>query len=153
MQIKNLEYNEYLLYRSKIRNLLIDSYLHGFNISYDQATDLIDKKLKALDTYIKTNAFVIGALRDENLLGFIWIYQHNYGGEECFHFNEIVVGSDYRGLGIGEKLTKKSLQMVKETGIKIIDLMVAEDNVASRRISEKQGFKTSKRYMVKRLKN
>ncbi len=152
MLIKKLECNDYLFYRPTIRRLLIASYLQDYSLTERQIALLIDEKLQGLDSYIKTNAFIIGAIKGEDLLGFTWIYQYDENGQERFHFNEIVVDSNCREMGIGRKLTEKSVEVVKEAGVKIIDLIVAEDNLASRKLIEKQGFKTHKRYLVKRLK-
>lgn len=152
MQIKNLDFNDYMLYRSEIRELLIDSYGDEFNISQEKIALLIDEKLEGLDGYIKKNAFIIGAISDGHLLAFAWIYQYNENGQERFHFKEAAVNINYRRRGIGKKLAEKAIEIVKETEVKIIDSIVSEENVISRKLSEEQGFTTHKRYLVKRLK-
>jgi len=85
MTIKTLQYDDFMLYRERIRDLLVQIYDINFDVSHDYSINESNKKINLLDEYIKTNqAVLIGAVDGEKLVGFIWIYKHEYFGEtEC----------------------------------------------------------------------
>ncbi|GAE88918.1 GNAT family N-acetyltransferase [Acetivibrio straminisolvens] len=152
MIIKTLQYDDFLLYRDRIRDLLAEIYDINFDVSHDYSINESNKKLKLLDEYIKSNqAVLIGAIEGENLVGFIWIYRHEYFGEIRMHVNQIIVDRGYKGKGIGKRLLEEAEKKALETGINVIDLFVSEKNIEAMNFYKKSGFITERRYMKKML--
>ena len=85
------------------------------------------------------------------MIAFAWIYRHNIYGEESFHFNEILVDKKVRGQGIGELLQKEAEKIVEESGVKVIELIVSENNQVSMNLCKKFGFTTKRRILTKKL--
>lgn len=76
------------------------------------------------------------------LLGLYILHPNNVG--RCSHIANAsyAVLSEFRGLHIGEKLVRDSLEQVKENGFKILQFnAVVKSNTAARRLYEKLGFK------------
>jgi len=152
MTIKTLQYDDFMLYRERIRDLLVQIYDINFDVSHDYSINESNKKINLLDEYIKTNqAVLIGAVDGEKLVGFIWIYKHEYFGETRMHINQIIVDKEYKRKGIGKRLLEEAEKKAKELGIKVIDLFVSEKNAEAVNFYEKMGFVTERRYLKKIL--
>ena len=65
---------------------------------------------------------------------------------------ETVVGQEFRGNGIGEKLFKRAEDWFKEEGADHIELQVSLKNDGAFNFWENQGFSSTTRHMVKFLK-
>lgn len=152
MTIKTLRYDDFILYRDKIKDFLVELYDTNFDVPHDYSINESNKKLKLLDEYVKTErAILIGAIEQECLIGFIWIYRHDYFGEARLHVNQIIVDSQYKGKGIGKSLLKEAEKMAGELGINVIDLFVSEKNIGAMDFYKKTGFTTERRYLTKKL--
>jgi ribosomal protein S18 acetylase RimI-like enzyme len=105
-----------------------------------------------LGSYIKQgNATVLGAFENESLVGFLWLYKHDFYGEPRVHINHIAVSKQFRGKGIGKRLIQEAESLAKYDGIGAIDLFVSEINVRAMNVYDAIGFKTERRYMSKKL--
>jgi len=151
--IKELGYKDLCIYRNTVLELLIDAYEITFRISREKCRPLCGDKLELLlEDYIKQGiAIVVGAIIDMELVGFLWLYKHDYFGESRLHVNQIAVSPQYRGKGIGKQLMIEAEKQAKSNGIEVIDLFVSEANLRSLNMYDSSGFVTEGRYMKKKL--
>lgn len=152
MILKTLKYEDFICYKEKIKDFLVYSYQSNFDISQEYSVVLCNEKLTLLEDYVKTQqCILIGALEDENLIGFIWAYKHIYFSELRLHVNQIVIDRNYQGRGIGKNLLSEIEKVTYELGINAIDLFVSENNLEAKKLYEKSGYVTERRYLIKRL--
>ena len=86
------------------------------------------------------------------MIGFIWLYLHEYFGEKRLHVNEVAVDEKYRGKGIGKTLISEAEKKASELDIETIDLFVSEINIGALNLYNRFGFQTERRYMKKNVK-
>jgi GNAT superfamily N-acetyltransferase len=67
------------------------------------------------------NAILLGAFRKacspalpDNLVGMVTLYKMETIGRKCVLFEECIVDERFRGLGVGQELTKAAIQYVKD---------------------------------------
>lgn len=150
--IKELTYDEYIRYYDVIEVYLVQKYQKEFKGSRENVQRLIDQKLDALKTYLKKgNAFLIGAIEEDQLVGFIWLYQHEYFEEKRLHLNELMVKEDHRRKGIGGALLKEAENKALSLGIEVLDLVVSENNVIALNIYDKMGYVSERRQLMRQL--
>lgn len=150
--IKELNSEDIKTYYQSIMELLIDNYILNFQISRHQASNICKEKLELLEGYLHNeNAVVIGAVEGSELIAFVWLYKHNFFGENRLHINHIVVSSQARGKGIGKQLIQEAEKLAIRSDIKTIDLFVSEINEAALNLYDRLGFETERRYMKKKL--
>lgn len=150
--IKELTYDEYIRYYDVIEVYLVQKYQKEFKGSRENVQRLIDQKLDALKAYLKKgNAFLIGAIEEDQLVGFIWLYQHEYFEEKRLHLNELMVKEDHRRKGIGGALLKEAENKALSLGIEVLDLVVSENNVIALNIYDKMGYVSERRQLMRQL--
>jgi ribosomal protein S18 acetylase RimI-like enzyme len=149
---KDLQIKELEAYYSIFLSLLEDTYITNFQVSEIEARRISLEKLKILMDYMKLGtAKVIIACLGEELIGFIWLYKHDYFTEKRFHINQLAVNREYRGKGVGTQLIREAEKHAEKEGIDIIDLFVSENNPGAFRLYDSLGFETERRYMKKKL--
>lgn len=152
MMIKILQNKDYIEFKETIRKLLSESYYNNFNISKKLSNEISNEKISQLDEYIQTEkAILLGAVKKNKLIGFIWVYKHEYFGEHRLHVNQVVIDVENRKEGIGEKLILEIEKFAKQLDIKVIDLFVTDSNNSAIKLYEKLGFKTKRRYLEKKI--
>lgn len=103
-------------------------------------------------TYIKDcSAIIIGAFENEQLIGFIWLYERKINTERRYHINYFIVDSEIRNKGIGKKLINKAYEIAKQNNIKKIELIVTKANENALSFYEKQDFKTERVILCKEI--
>jgi ribosomal protein S18 acetylase RimI-like enzyme len=148
--IKKLQPGDLAKYKKSIMELLIDSYKISFRFSQEQCVGICEGKLKLLNGYINEgSALVFGAFLDENLIGFLWLYKHNFFYETRLHVNQIVVNSQFRGRGIGKQLMKEVEKQAEQLGVETIDLFVSESNREAMKMYTEMGYETERRLIKK----
>lgn len=153
LEIKRLSEKEFIVHEIEILNLLTETYRVNFNVSNELSTNISKEKLQQLQGYLKSeNAIIFGAIKDQELCGFVWIYIHEFFEEKRVHINQIATNSKYRGKGIAKQLINKVEEYAVINGINNIDLFVSEVNSIAHILYERLGFETERRYMNKKLK-
>ncbi len=100
--------------------------------------------------FIKDNtAYIVGAIENEKLLGFIWSYKREVNKEERYHVNYFFVNAQYRKQGIGKELMNRVIKNARENGAKAVELIVLADNKGAVEFYKKQEFINEKMYLVK----
>lgn len=152
MIIRKLKNEEFEIYYTIILELMIATYVVNFQLSAGQSKQLCLEKMDLLTGYINQgNAIVFAAIEENKLIGFMWLYKHDFFGEKRLHVNQIAVNSSFRGKGIGLLLMQEAEKQTLREGIDTIDLFVSEINSEALSLYEKMDFKTERRYMKKKL--
>ncbi len=151
MQIHRMRKDEFLLYRMKIVDLIIESASLNFpNARIDEhyAEERCNALLRFLDD---GSAVVFTAIEKEDLIGWIWCHEIDRVGEKRLHIAEIAVFKTYRSKGVGRKLLKAAESFAEDNNYKTIDLLVTSDNLEAILFYEKSSFSTERIMMKKSL--
>lgn len=152
MKIKILKYDEFKLNFAIIQKLLKVSYMSNFKISEELCDYTIKIKVDELGEYIKLDkAILIGVFIKDSLIGFIWVYKHDYFGETRLHINQLVVDEGFRGRGIAKKLLTEVEKLTSGLNAQTLDLFVSEENYAAIKMYEDLGYVTERRYLKKKI--
>lgn len=152
MQIKTLQHDEFIKSILVIKMLLKSSYKNNFNISEKLCNNIVETKIQELDEYIKSKkAILFGAFIKASLVGFIWLYVHDYYGEIRLHVNQIVIDKNFRGQGIAKGFLRETEKLATALKIETIDLFVSEENLAAVKMYENLGYVTERRYLKKKI--
>lgn len=152
MEIKTLQHDEFLENITVLKTLLRSSYESNFNISRELCSVTVESKIKELGDYIMSQeATLLGVFIENALVGFVWCYIHDYFGEKRLHVNQIVIDKNYRGQGIAKILLTQTEKYATKMNIKIIDLLVTEENLAAVKMYEDLGYVTERRYLKKNI--
>lgn len=84
----------------------------------------------------KNPEYFIGAFDNERLIGLVVASSDNRKG----WINRLAVIPEYRGLGIARELIGKSEDALYKSGIEILACLVMDDNTASIRLFESEGY-------------
>lgn len=113
------------------------------------------------DAYKKTGDFIehlkdytavsYGAFEDENIVGFIWAYPHQFREEKRMYVNEIRVQESYRGRGIGRALLGLVEDKAKELGLGAVYLHAEAGNGKARKLYEVCGYLEERIQMRKEI--
>ena len=72
---------------------------------------------------------------------------YNNGKANVMIVDSVEVEEQYRGQGVGTKLTQKVIELAKNRGVDSIELNVNKDNIQAKKLYERAGFiKTNKDY-------
>lgn len=97
------------------------------------------------------SANIIGAVEDDVIYGFIWIYTKIVNNVKRYHINYFVVDENKRQNGIGKKLICEVYKMAKENGIKKVELMVTAQNENAVNFYKKQEFEIERFLLCKEI--
>lgn len=150
--IKKLESEDLEIYYTELLELLIDTYIINLKLPLEQIEKICKDKIEQLANYINEgSAIVLATIRENELLGFIWLYKNDTSGEQRLHVNQVAVNKKHRGKRIGKQLMMEAEKQALKEGINTIDLFVYEINSTALGLYDKLGFETEKRYMKKKL--
>ena len=143
--------NVYLLEKNEneIKNLLnVVLEKNGIKSSVDN----IDEIFSNMKKYIQdSSAIIIGALKNDKLIGFIWGYKLIVNLETRIHINYFVVNEGYRKHGIGNKLITELYKLARKENIKKVELMVTAKNEIATDFYKKQGFEIERVKLCKEI--
>lgn len=160
MQHKNMErWNEPVLLsreaclRNKERltafydsNMKLCSYMDGF--SHRDA----ELKIEGMTEHVSNGtAMVFGMFDGDELIGFVWAYEHFFRTEKRVYVNEIHVDKRYRHRGIGRRLLTAVEDMARRLGYGAIYLHAEGNNEGAIRLYESEGFEKERVQLRKGL--
>lgn len=100
--------------------------------------ELICNQIKAIEN---NEAIVVVPEVDKKVVGICVISKNRFRESHIGNLG-IAILRDYRGMGIGEKLMEKALEVAKEElGLKMVTLTIYEDNEIAIRLYRKLEFK------------
>ena len=140
MKIEALTAEIVEIYRSEIAQLYFENVrsnaFHN-HYTYEEAFE----KIGGLIDHLKTDtAIAYGALKDDELIAFIWAYVHQFREETRMYVSEIRVKKEHRKHGIGKKLLKLVEDKAREQGLSAIYLHAEAENIDSRKLYEEYGY-------------
>lgn len=140
-----------LKYRSRLSefyylNMKLCSYMHSF--SYKDAELKIDSMIEHVSN---GSAIVYGKFDKENLIGFVWAYEHPFREEVRVYVNEIHVDEAYRGKGIGRELLKAVEDTAREHGYKAMYIHAEGNNERAIRLYQHEGYMIERAQLRKLL--
>ncbi len=103
-----------------------------------EALPLTAEKLKRI--IADPNTHLLLAYRGEALVGMTMLIMINTLSLSKAQIEDVVVDSDFRGLGIGEKLTDQAIKIAVRRQAQLIDLTSNPTRQAAHRLYEKMGF-------------
>ena len=89
------------------------------------------------------NTCLMVACDGERIIGMASLYVMQKIDGRTSHIEDVVVSSEYRGQGIGEKLMQALIKKAREDGLHEIELTSRPSRVAARALYEKLGFQKS----------
>jgi len=142
-----LKYKERLtsFYYSNIRSC---SFMDSF--SYKDA----ELKIEDLFEHVSDgSALVFGVFDNDNeeLIGYIWAYRHQFREEVRVYVNEIHVGEPYRGRGVGKQLLSAVESMAKSRGYGAIYLHAERSNEGAIHLYKSHGYEIERVQLRKGL--
>jgi ribosomal protein S18 acetylase RimI-like enzyme len=87
------------------------------------------------------NVLLLVAKDDTRIVGMATLYCVRKVGNFVSYVEDVVVGEEYRGKGIGEKLMLGLIDAAKTRGIRTISLTSRPERAAAQKLYEKLGFK------------
>lgn len=140
-----LKYKERLanFYYSNIKSC---SFFNSF--SYEDA----EQKIEGMIEYVSSgSAIVFGMFDNENLIGYVWAYEHPYREETRVYVNEIHVDDAYRNRGIGKQLLHEVENMAKERGYGALYIHAEGNNIDAIRLYQNEGYEVERIQLRKQL--
>lgn len=99
--------------------------------------------IKAWMSYLRTGRTVsiLAETPDKVIAGYASIHVNE--AQWMRHVGElrVLVGSDYRGIGLGKRLTNEAFSMAKDLGLKKITAQMSTDQRGARQVFEHLGFR------------
>lgn len=129
-----LKYKERLtrFYYSNIKSC---SFMDSF--TYKDA----ERKIEGLIEHVANgSAMVFGVFDSENLIGYVWAYEHPFREEVRVYVNEIHVDEAYRKRGIGKQLLSAVESLAKERGYKALYIHAEGNNDGAIRLYQNEGY-------------
>lgn len=134
--VKNLAFNEWRQYQQVLTS---------------ENWDTLKKNLTHPDTFLSllqnTDSFICENKQKE-IIGFCFLVSSGnpndiYSANQCY-IRFVTVSKEYKGLGIGKKLTEACILKAKENNEKVIALHTSEFMNAARHIYEQCGFRITR---------
>lgn len=100
-----------------------------------------EKKIDGLIEHVSNgSAIVFGVLEKEDLIGYVWAYEHPFREEVRIYVNEIHVDEAYRNRGIGKQLLHAIENMAKERGYGALYIHAEGNNDGAIRLYQNEGY-------------
>ena len=127
-------------------NILSCSYMDSF--SYNDA----EQKIESMIEHVSNgSAMVFGVFDDENLIGYVWAYEHSYRDEVRVYVNEIHVEELYRNRGVGSQLLYAVERMARQRGYHALYIHAEGNNDGAIRLYENEGYVVERVQLRKNL--
>lgn len=140
-----LKYKERLtsFYYSNIKSC---SFMYSF--TYKEA----ERKIEGLIEHVSNgSAMVYGVFDSDELIGYVWAYEHTFREEIRIYVNEIHVDETYRNRGIGKQLLSSVENLAKSKGYGALYIHAEGDNDGAIRLYQKEGYEIERIQLRKRL--
>lgn len=106
--------------------------------TYDQAYEKIGDLITHLN---KNTCFAYGAFEGEEIVGYIWAYQHQFREELRLYINECSVKEGYRKRGIGRSMISLIEQRAKDLGLPAVYLHAEAGSSDAVQFYESNGYR------------
>lgn len=127
-------------------NIKACSFMDGF--SYKDA----ERKIEGLIEHVSNgSAIVYGVFDSDDLIGYVWAYEHAFREEVRMYVNEIHVDEHHRGRGVGRQLLKAVESLARERGYGALYIHAEGDNGDVIRLYKDEGYVTERIQLRKSL--
>jgi len=100
-----------------------------------------EQKMDGLIEHVSNgSAIVYGVYDSEDLIGYVWAYEHPFREEIRMYVNEIHVDEAYRNRGIGKQLLSAVENQVKERGYGALYIHAEGNNDDAIRLYQNEGY-------------
>ena len=86
------------------------------------------------------SAWVFGVFDKENLIGYVWAYEHPFREELRVYVNEIHVDELYRNKGVGKQLLSAVESMARQRGYSALYIHAEGNNDGAIRLYKNEGY-------------
>ena len=136
-----------IIRKAKLKDLKFINQLDKESVAYHKRLNKKFYTLSKTDWNIKIksqkratsnpNHIILVVEKNKKIIGYVWIAK---GIKKCI-IQELVISKDFRIKGIGKKLIKKGLNLLKRRGYKIFEVKVLTKNKEAIKFYKKIGFK------------
>ena len=100
-----------------------------------------EQKINGLIEHVSNDsAMVYGVFDSDDLIGYVWAYEHPFREEVRIYVNEIYVDEAYRNRGIGKQLLSAVENQVKERGYGALYIHAEGNNDDAIRLYQNEGY-------------
>ena len=100
-----------------------------------------EQKMDGLIEHVSNgSAIVYGVYDSEDLIGYVWAYEHPFREEIRMYVNEIHVEEAYRNRGIGKQLLSAVESLARERGYGALYIHAEGDNDGAIRLYQNEGY-------------
>lgn len=100
-----------------------------------------EQKMDGLIEHVSNgSAIVYGVYDSEDLIGYVWAYEHPFREEIRVYVNEIHVEEAYRNRGIGKQLLYAVESLARERGYGALYIHAEGNNDAAVRLYKNEGY-------------
>lgn len=121
----------------------VASLFNSYMLFYKQPSNLLKYTAYLKDRMENEDATIFLAIDQENnAIGFVLNY-HSFSSVslgKIVVLNDLFVDSNYRKMGVGEKLITRTIELAGEIGAVRVDLGTAKDNYTAQKLYDKAGF-------------
>ena len=111
-----------------------------------------EQKMDGLIEHVSNgSAIVYGVYDSEDLIGYVWAYEHPFREEIRMYVNEIHVEEAYRNRGIGKQLLYAVESMARSRGYGAIYIHAEGDNDGAVRLYKNEGYTIERVQLRKKL--
>ena len=140
MRIEALTAEKAEAYRKEIAQFYYENAISCSCLDHYTYDAAYDKMGSLIDHLRDDTAVVFGAFHDEEIVGFVWAYTHQFREENRMYVNEIHVKEEYRNRGIGSQLLKLVEDKATEQKLGALYLHVEANNPTAVRVYQKCGY-------------
>ncbi len=111
-----------------------------------------EQKMDGLIEHVSNgSAIVYGVYDSEDLIGYVWAYEHPFREEIRMYVNEIHVDETYRNRGIGKQLLSSVENLARGRGYKALYIHAEGDNDGAIRLYQNEGYEIERVQLRKAL--
>lgn len=112
----------------------------SFRENLDELLFQLSGKRRELDLNNYPNTYCIGVFDEKKLVGFAQLFVLSKTTFVMGHLEDVIVHSDYRGIGLGRKLLEEVISLAEENGCSVINLTTREERVEAISLFKSLGF-------------
>jgi ribosomal protein S18 acetylase RimI-like enzyme len=133
--------------------ILFSENTRGHEIKREIPESYIKQKVNELFSFLKSdNAFLLGAVHEEVLIGFLWAYKRVFFEEQRIYINSMIINETHRGNNVGKSLMKELEKIALANNISVLDVSTASFKQEAIKFYESLGFKSERIQFRKELK-
>ncbi|NLC26512.1 MAG: GNAT family N-acetyltransferase [Fastidiosipila sp.] len=139
-------------YEPSIKEMLVEN-TYSFHYPEKQVDhDYIDRKYNELKEHLAgENTFFFSAQKDQQIIGYIWVYKRPFMNYFRLIINSFFVSKDYRGFGIGTGLMREAEALAARLDCEEISTHFAIVNQGAREFYKSYDFEEKRIEVVKKI--